>query len=127
MTTPEIDPTKWPLIYQIFGGLGVAIASALAFMGGKRSKPDNTEAELARLRDERQHERDERQHERDSQISEEIEKIRADFALVIEALKKSSNDRFLELKGTINDIDVRLRLIERKVDVFDDRFKNQRH
>lgn len=113
-------------VNQILTGVGVTIAAIIAALFGWKSKPPSTSgsessehAELARLRLERQ-------EERERTISLEIKALRADFELVIKAMKESSADQFQELEEAAHRVDERLRMIERKVDVIEDRQARQR-
>lgn len=116
MEAPDI--TKWPLVYQILGGIGALFTGALIWLRGSKFNSDNSDdGEAARLR----RERDRLLQARDDQISDNIKAVRADLALIVEALKKSIEGQFKEQDVHLDSIDNRLQKIETQIAIFEDR------
>lgn len=109
------DISKWPLVYQIIAGIGASLGGLLMYLRGSKAVPNTESSELARLRE-----------ERDRQISIEIKALRADFEIVVGAMKDSFRNEFESLKSELRSIDDRLREIETKIAVIEDRYTRPR-
>lgn len=114
------DFSKWPLLYQLLAAVGASLTGILMYLRGSRAKPPEpieTSAharELARLLEERTQERARR-------AAEAIEEIRVDTADVIKALKESIDERFHEGNEEFRRLSDRMRAIETRLAVVEDR------
>lgn len=99
---------------QIAAFVAAVIAGIIAYIKGGKRAGDVTagaaDAELARLRD-----------ERDRQIVLDIKAMRADFEIVMKAMKESMGDRFDLVEDSIRAMDLRLHAMETKIAVVEDR------
>jgi hypothetical protein len=108
----EMDSERFNQIVAFVVAVLMGIVTFLR--GGKKSAgtsdAPNADAELSRLRD-----------ERDRQIVLDIKALRADFEIVLKALKDSMGDSFEKIDLLIHNIDGRLHEVEKKIAVVEDR------